>query len=46
MAKSLFGRDHDGYVGRDEHTVSYRNEMNKTIILNISSNFCRKNYKP
>lgn len=21
MAKSLFGRDHDGYVGRDEHTV-------------------------
>ncbi|XP_065365739.1 small G protein signaling modulator 3 homolog [Calliphora vicina] len=20
MAKSLFGRDHDGYVGRDEHT--------------------------
>lgn len=32
MAKSLFGRDHDGYVGRDEHTVSKSinyNEINK-----------------
>lgn len=26
MAKSLFGaRDHDGYVGKDEHRVSVNN---------------------
>lgn len=23
MARSIFGRDHEGYVGREEHTVRY-----------------------
>lgn len=28
MAKSLFGRDHDGYVGKAEHTVNIETKLN------------------
>lgn len=24
MARSIFGRDHEGYVGREEHTVTIK----------------------
>lgn len=37
-AKTFFGRDHEGYVGREEHTVSKC--ANIDFILMNSFTFC------